>query len=189
MKWLWALALLFLLNGGCALQYAYQTLWVERCRSLQALTDDPEIRVVSIPHVAQKKGWDCGPAVLSAVISYLAPDAPEDPEAIISAIGVRRNGYSLRELRDFARSKRYRAFVLRLDPGDLFTHLREGRPIIVLLKQRFPIWKTHFVVVIGYDVHGNIVVQNPSYGYHVYIGSHFYRKWNRTSRAALLVLR
>lgn len=99
-----------------------------------------------VPAVEQQKKATCGAAALSAVARYWGV-AADEPGMIRELGPPPRRGYSLAQLRDWARAHGLSAFVVEGDAAFLREHLRKGRPLIVPLQRSAT--ANHIVVVTG----------------------------------------
>src|SRR5215218_391609 len=106
------------------------------------------IAVRTVPLVRQVSQHDCGAAAIAMVVSFWTA---EPSEQILAALRpVRPPGLEAGRLRDFARQRHLRAYLVSGTIADLERELDAGRPIVVgLYKPQRKGSLTHYEVVVG----------------------------------------
>lgn len=137
--------------------------------------------MTSILPVPYKSQWDadagvsrddCGPACVAMVLTHY--DMPKGTDEVFAATGAGVDAYvTMAQMR---RAAEQLGLPLTYHTGRSLDDLREwldqGRPVIALVK--YGVWSSlgltwddftgpHFVVVVGYDDQGNILVNDPDY--------------------------
>lgn len=139
--------------------------------SAPATVDSPAV-LIDVPYVAQTRDG-CGSAAISMVMRYWggrsanakssATDS-SNPERIQSALyspAVR--GIPASSMKRYFLDSGYRVVDFAGNWDDLQHHLREGRPLIVVLRASGRLGPLHYVVVTGIDAEGKYVfVHDPA---------------------------
>ncbi len=95
------------------------------------------------------------------------------------------DGYTLGQLRGFARKHGFQAYIVHADLAFLREHTSLGRPVIAVLSLRNV---NHSVVVAGIERDGTIIVMDPAAGRMVGMSSSaFLKAWEKLDNPALLL--
>jgi predicted double-glycine peptidase len=144
------------------------------------------ILVDNVPLVRQKAEYDCGPAALAMVVSYLRPELANDPFFTRAA----NTRVSVRDLRDHARALGLSAFVLEGTPEDLVHELQNKRPVIAGIGKptvQGPVF--HYEVVIGFHPKTRrVLMLDPAEGWLQNSFTGFIEEWQATGRVLLVVI-
>ena len=173
-----------LLLGGC---YA----GTAQAISPHQVAADPGWLVVSgVPLVRQPGSSDCGAAALAMVLGYWSqPTSVQEIDARDATAAAK--GWKAGQLRDLAREKGLRAFVVSGRLADLTTEVGQGRPVIVGLVQRYGKDQTraHYQVVIGvHPAKRLILTLDPAAGWRQDTLEGFAREWIPTQQVTLVFL-
>jgi hypothetical protein len=151
---------------------------------------DPGWVVVShVPLLRQNGSSDCGAAALAMVLSYWARPTTvaeidaRDPQAAA-------HGWKAGQLRDLAREKGLRAFVVSGRLEDLSNELGRGRPVVVGLVKRYgDRARAHYQVVIGiHPQKQRILSLDPAAGWREDSVEGFAREWLPAEQVTLVFL-
>ena len=94
-------------------------------------------------------------------------------------------GYTLGQLRDFARKHGFQAYIVHGDLAFLREHTGLGRPVIAVLYQNNV---NHSVVVVAIERDGTIIAMDPAVGRMVQMSqADFLGRWEKLDNAALLL--
>jgi hypothetical protein len=136
-------------------------------------------------------------AALASVMLYYRDSAGASEASAEQQPRASREGYSLGELRDFAKAHGYAAFVVPGDMAFLRSHLARGRPVIVplhlpgnvpVLSRAMGTRYDHYVVVVGVDdARGKVITMDPARGPAELDFDEFAAAWDPMNRAALLL--
>jgi ABC-type bacteriocin/lantibiotic exporter with double-glycine peptidase domain len=165
-------------------------------------------RSVSLTDVARQPGWllvdgmsvvrqtgphDCGPAALAMVLARwgLADQASEIRREVAAFRGGDvAHGVSAGALRDFARQKGLQAFLIGGVQADLEREVRDERPVLVGLVQRYYGNRAHahYEVVIGINPQRRkVLLVDPGTGPREDDLDGFEREWEGAGRLALVI--
>ena len=176
------LSLLLTAVAGCCAGFGISTRFHP-----ESFQGDPEwLHATKFPLVSQEGRSDCGAAALSAVLSYWNLSAP--PGEILRSCPPAAEGIKAGELRDFARRKGLKAFLVEGKLADLETELSRKRPVLVgLALAQGEALITHYEVVVG--VHRRdkrIVTLDPAQGWREWSWEDFDRVWSPARRLSLV---
>ena len=146
--------------------------------------------VEGVPFVAQESETDCGAAALAMVLARWGEEVPVAVlERECAAPGV--EGIRAGALRDAARRRGLRAFVVPGRVEDLRQEIARGRPVVVgLVKSLGPLTSTHFEVVVGlHDGSGRVAALDPARGLVTDALPAFRAEWEAAGGATLVVFR
>ena len=161
-------------------------------------------RAVSLAEIDRQPGWslvrgvrpleqqeenDCGAAALAMVLErWGIPDASaEIRRTIVVQAG---HGMAAGALRQFARDKGLRAFLISGVDADLEKEIQANRPVLVGLVQRYVGNKalTHYEVVIGLNRStGRLLLLDPGRGPREDALASFDSEWRDAGRLTLVV--
>jgi len=135
--------------------------------------------------IRQPKGPTCALTCLYSVAEYWG--AEKSITRIQEELGkMPKGGYTLRQLRDWARRNGFAAFVVKADISDLRKHTEKGRPIIVTFKASKK--GNHSVVVLEVLGDGDLVVMDPKKGRDVIMPlSAFLPRWKILGNPILII--
>jgi ABC-type bacteriocin/lantibiotic exporter with double-glycine peptidase domain len=177
-----ALGALFLL-GGCYAGTAHAI-------SPHDVAADPGWMAVSgVPLVRQSGRSDCGAAALAMVLGYWSrPMSVDEISARDPAASAK--GWKAGQLRDLAREKGLRAYVVSGRIADLTTEISQGRPVVVgLVKQYRDKPRAHYQVVIGlHPEKKRILSLDPAEGWREDSLEGFAREWIPTREVTVVFL-
>jgi len=152
------------------------------------------VRLDDVKLVRQKGIKDCGSAALSTVLEYLEPDGPAalDRAAIDAALRESPGrGLSAGELRDYARSHGFDAFVIQGGFDDLIHEVQAGRPVIVGVHQPISSGEAlaHYEVFVGYHPQRNeVLTLDPARGMRRFPLDGFMAEWKSAGQVTLVVM-
>jgi ABC-type bacteriocin/lantibiotic exporter with double-glycine peptidase domain len=174
----------FLLLAGC---YA----GTSRGISPHQVAADPGWLVVpGVPLIRQSERSDCGAAALAMVLGYWSrPTSVQEIDARDPTAAA--HGWKAGQLRDLAREKGLRAFVVSGRLSDLTTELTQRRPVVVGLVQRYGRDQTraHYQVVIGIHAAKRLILTlDPARGWRQDTLEGFAREWIPTQEVTLVFL-
>jgi predicted double-glycine peptidase len=161
-----------------------------RTVSLEDIDREPGWTVVKgVPLVRQQEPHDCGAAALAMVLGRWGVEdaAPAIRTAVVASDD---RGASARGLRQFARDKGLRAFLISGAQTDLEHELRAQRPVLVGLVQRYVGHKalSHYEVVIGFNAMTHrVLLLDPGHGARVDDVAAFDQEWKDAGRLTLVV--
>ena len=151
---------------------------------------------LDVPFVKQSLNG-CGAASIAMVMQYWqhqqgkAPGTDSDPEWIRRALySPKAHGIYASDLQRYFQQHGFSAFVIQGQWSDLQQHLEKGRPLIVALKPESGGAALHFVVVVGFDADGSLVLVNDP-GQRKLLKqerSDFEREWKGTGNWTLLAI-
>jgi predicted double-glycine peptidase len=153
----------------------------------QQMRDEPGwISVPGVKPLRQKDQNDCGPTALAMVLNYWQPERASEPLAALP----RDRQVSAGELRDAARARGLKAFVVEGEPDDLVHELEKGRPVIVgTAKRTVKDAVTHFEVVVGmHRSSKRVATYDPALGIRQNSFMGFLTEWETTGRVLLVIM-
>jgi predicted double-glycine peptidase len=161
-----------------------------RTVSLSDIDSEPGWLVVrGVPVIRQESAHDCGAAALAMVLErWGIPDASPEIRRSVVASGTR--GASAGDLRQFARDRGLRAFLIAGDESDLVHELGAQRPVLVGLVQRYSGDRalSHYEVVIGLNPTSHkVLLLDPGRGPREDDLAAFEREWQDARRVTLVV--
>lgn len=175
---LWLTALLALLLSACMTPQALDL----------RVQPPPSVELSSVPFYAQRE-YECGPAALAMVMTYLG--SPVTPEALAPSLYIPGREGTLTD--ELVAQSRQRGFVPeRLAPNlrVLAQAVADGSPVIVFQNNGlswYPVW--HYAVVIGVDVaREEIILRSGEQKRLLLSWSVFDRTWARSGRWAIRLL-
>jgi ABC-type bacteriocin/lantibiotic exporter with double-glycine peptidase domain len=146
-------------------------------------------RAANVPEVRQASRQGCGAAALSAVLAHHGQPVPQRA-LLAEAPPGQRDGLKAGALRDLARARGLRAYVLRGERADLERELARGRPVLVGVMRRglfkdYP----HYEVVTGIAPgRRRIETMDPARGRVERGLGDVEKAWRRSGRVTLVVL-
>ncbi len=152
------------------------------------------VRLDEVKLVRQKGIKDCGSAALSTVLEYLEPNGPAalGREAIDAALREEPGkGLSAGQLRDYARSHGFDAFVIKGTIGDLTHEVEAGRPVIVGVHKPLSSNEVlaHYEVFVGYHPERReMLTLDPARGQRRFDEKGFLEEWNAAGLVAIVVM-
>lgn len=175
-----------LLSAGASM-LALTACMTPQALSLRASPPTP-VELTDVPYFAQQD-YQCGPATLAMVLTYLGH--PVTPEVLAPALYIpAREGTLPQELVAQTRQQGYVPERLRPTLAALAQALAEGSPVIVLQNNGlswYPVW--HYAVLIGMDpVRGEVILRSGSQQRLTESWSVFDRTWARGERWAIRLL-
>ncbi len=147
------------------------------------------IAIEDVPVIRQESKEDCGAAALSMVLTYWK--VPTSIEDVVKTCDVAPGtGIRAGELRDFARMKGMKAFLIQGELGDLERELSKGRPVLIgMVKPHSSGALTHYEVVVGLNPEkGLIVTIDPANGWRQNSLEDFLVEWEAAGRLTLVIL-
>ena len=141
-----------------------------------------------VPFAAQRGESECGAAAIAMVVSYWTGASPA---ALIESLRpVPERGLAAARLRQLARDRGLRAFLIAGTMDDLVHELKARRPVLVgLVKpQRGDQVLTHYEVVIAANPERRaIITLDPARGWRRNSYEGFLAEWEPAKRLALVV--
>ncbi len=175
---LWLTALLALLLSACMTPQALDL----------RVQPPPSVELSNVPFYAQRE-YECGPAALAMVMTYLG--SPVTPEALAPSLYIPGREGTLTD--ELVAQSRQRGFVPeRLAPNlrVLAQAVADGSPVVVFQNNGlswYPVW--HYAVVIGVDTaREKIILRSGEQKRLVLSWSVFDRTWARSGRWAIRLL-
>jgi len=148
------------------------------------------VMVQGVPDVRQESLRDCGPAALAMVLQRWGVPAASRAE-VEQALppDVTATGAAAGALRDLARSRGLRAFLIKGQVEDLMHEVGAGRPVLVGLVQRYGDKAlSHYEVVVGYNpVTRRLLLHDPGHGPREDGFDGFGEEWKPTGNLTLVV--
>jgi ABC-type bacteriocin/lantibiotic exporter with double-glycine peptidase domain len=174
--------LLFVFCGGCAVYTGNAT-------SLKpnALQREPGwVYVDGVPEMRQAHELDCGPTALAMVLGY---HGASDRKGVLEALPEAQRS-SVTELRDLARKRGFKAYVVEGKPEDLVFELQHHRPVIVgVAKPTAGGHVAHYEVVIGmHRKSERVATLDPAAGLRQNSFMGFLSEWQATGRVLLVIV-
>lgn len=159
---------------------------VSNPRGQARLPAAPELS--GVPFFPQKQ-FQCGPAALATVLGASGMPVTADelaPEVYIPG----RRGSLQTELLGAARRHGRIPYPVGPTTGQLASHLRDRRPVLVLQNlgfRRFPIW--HYAVVIGFEPEQDrVILRSGTHRRHLMSRKRFLASWDRADRWGIVLL-
>jgi ABC-type bacteriocin/lantibiotic exporter with double-glycine peptidase domain len=174
----------FVLGSGCA---TYQGKAVGADQSLPS-REAGWIWVSGVPEVRQEGEKDCGPAALSAVLSYWGHRTTSGDIQVALGRGPGER-VSTRELKEYVQGRGLDAYVLEGNIADVVSELKNGRPVIVGVAKRYEQrLLAHYEVVVGIHPSSNaILTLDPARGWRRNELGAFMTEWEPTHRVLVVV--
>ena len=147
------------------------------------------IAIKDVPVIRQESSEDCGAAALSMVLTYWK--VPTSIDDVLKTCNVAPGrGIMAGELRDFARLKGMKAYLIQGELADLKRELSQGRPVLVgRVKPYRSGALTHYEVVVGlHPGKGLILTIDPANGWRQNSLEDFLGQWGAAGRLTLVVL-
>jgi ABC-type bacteriocin/lantibiotic exporter with double-glycine peptidase domain len=145
--------------------------------------------VDNVKLVRQTADRDCGAAALAMMLQHWS--VPSSADDILRSVPVADgHGIAAGALRDFARQKGLRAFLIKGELTDLFTEIGMNRPVLVGLVQRYGDRAlAHYEVVTGVNQTAHrLVLLDPGRGLREDGFEGFSTEWNGAGRLALVIV-
>jgi len=152
------------------------------------------VRLEHVNLVRQKGIKDCGSAALSTVLEYHEPGGPAtfDRAAIDKALREQPGvGLSAGQLRDYARSQGFDAFVIQGSFEDLRHEVQAGRPVIVGVHKPVSSGEAlaHYEVFVGYHPdREEVLTLDPARGLRQFPIDGFLEEWKSAGLVALVIM-
>jgi ABC-type bacteriocin/lantibiotic exporter with double-glycine peptidase domain len=152
------------------------------------------VRVEHVELVRQKGIKDCGSAALSTVLEFHEPDGPAslDRAAIDKALReAPGRGLSAGQLRDYARSHGFDAFVIQGTFDDLTHEVQAGRPVIVGVHKPLSSGEAlaHYEVFVGYHPsRREVLTLDPARGLRRFPVDGFMQEWTSAGHVTLVIM-
>jgi predicted double-glycine peptidase len=149
------------------------------------------IMVRGLRVIKQESAHDCGAAALAMVLErWGIPDASAEIRRTMPAPA--EQGLTAGRLRQFARDKGLRAFVISGAESDLVNELHANRPVLVGLVQRYRLMGdkglSHYEVMIGINQStGHVLLLDPGHGLREDALASFDEEWRAAGRVTLVV--
>lgn len=139
---------------------------------------------INVLALRQDHSEACSITCLSAVAQYWkVAKTPREIEADLGDLPA--GGYTLAQLRDWARANGLQAYVFRGTLADIRTHTQRGRPVIITYQANEG---NHSVVVTGLSEKGNLLVMDPQRGRAVaFRRDRVLERWDAVGRPLLLI--
>jgi ABC-type bacteriocin/lantibiotic exporter with double-glycine peptidase domain len=186
---------LLLLVAGCANARHYRGL---------EMGGEQAASVVALPAVAQAGNNDCGYAAMASVALYFQVDPQRLATGPVPET-FRNSQMSAADLIKMAKMLDLTAFGYQGDVEDLQKNITNGRPVLTLLNHpprlgnypglewwgdlaAMPFTIPHWVVVVGFDAGGDVVLHDPNKGLVSMNKRGFVDQWKKRSQVAVLVV-
>lgn len=156
----------------------------------QLRSDAGWVMVPAVPDVRQVSMHDCGPAALSMVLQrWGLPQATRQDLVKTLPDDSGKAGVTAGALRDLARQRGLRAFLISGRVDDLIHEVSAGRPVLVGLVQRYGNQAlAHYEVVVGYNaVTKRLLLHDPAHGPREDGFEGFGAEWRPTGNLTLVV--
>jgi ABC-type bacteriocin/lantibiotic exporter with double-glycine peptidase domain len=121
---------------------------------------------LDVPFVRQQ-AEGCGAASISMVMQYWLKNPPESIPPAADAARIQRElfnshakGIYASDMERYFRQNGFRVFAFRGTLDDLSHHLAKGRPLIVCLQDSGKSSPLHYVVVVGLESRGGVILVN-----------------------------
>lgn len=158
--------------------------------SARELNRDPGwVLVPSVRMVRQSSTRDCGAAALAMVLGRWGTPSSSSAEILKLVPVDPQHGIAAGALRDLARQKGLRAFLIAGEVDDLKREIGLNRPVLVGLVQHYGDKAlSHYEVVVGINARARrILVLDPARGQREDGFDGFTTEWNRSGRLAIVV--
>lgn len=152
------------------------------------------VRIENVKLVRQKGIKDCGSAALSTVLEYHSPGGPAALERAAIDAALREEpgrGLSAEQLRDYARSHGFDAFIIKGVFDDLTHEVQAGRPVIVGVHKPVSSGEAlaHYEVFVGYHPQRNeVLTLDPARGLRRFPVDGFMEEWKSAGLVALVIM-
>jgi ABC-type bacteriocin/lantibiotic exporter with double-glycine peptidase domain len=149
--------------------------------------DNGWVMVNGIRLIPQTTDRDCGAAALAMMLERWSPSSLDD---ILRGVPFEPNrGIPAGALRDFARQKGLRAFLIQGQLADLVTEVGLNRPVLVGLVQRYgDRTRSHYEVVAGINqASQRVFLMDPAHGPREDSFDGFLAEWNAAGRPTLVI--
>lgn len=152
------------------------------------------VRIDDVNLVRQKGIKDCGSAALSTVLEYLQPNGPATLERAAIDAALREEpgqGLSAGQLRDYARSQGFDAFVIKGALDDLKHEVDAGRPVIVGVHKPLSDGEAlaHYEVFVGYHPEREeVITLDPARGMRQFPIDGFMTEWESAGLVTLVIM-
>ena len=145
--------------------------YIRKCVAVLLLSIPPSLAAppgswLNVPFVKQPRNG-CGAASIAMVMQYWQrqqgqpASVDSDAERIQQALYSRKaHGIYASDLQRYFQEHGFRVFAVHGEWSDLARNLEKGRPLIVALKPTTGDAALHYVVVVGLDGEGSIVLVN-----------------------------
>jgi len=161
-------------------------------------------RTVLPSDLARDRGWvvvhgvhlirqtaerDCGAAALAMMLQRWS--VPSSADEILRSVPVESgHGITVRALRDFARQKGLRAFLIKGELADLVNEVGLNRPVLVGLVQRYGDRAlSHYEVVAGINqTTRRVLLLDPAHGLREDGFDGFAAEWDAAGRPTLVIV-
>jgi ABC-type bacteriocin/lantibiotic exporter with double-glycine peptidase domain len=172
------------LSGGACYRGTARTVSLADIDRQPGWTRVPNVRVIW-----QESEHECGIAALAMVLDrWGVPNAADDVRRRLPPPSER--GIQARALREVARERGFRAYIVSGGETDLVNEMRARRPVLVGLVQRYDGNKalTHYAVVVGVnETSRRVLLLDPGRGPREDDLASFDREWRDAGRLALVV--
>jgi len=139
--------------------------------------------------IRQTAERDCGAASLAMMMQRWTVQSSE--EDILRAIPTESGrGITIGSLRDFARKKGLRAFLIRGELADLVDEVGLNRPVLVGLVQRYGGQSlSHYEVIVGINqIYRRVLLLDPAHGLREDGFDGFTSEWDAAGRPTLVIV-
>lgn len=166
------------------------------------LHDEAAGRFVMVPPIAQDRTMLCGASACAAVLAYHAVPVSQVMAQIDESEADR--AWSASEIVAVARDVGLEAYFYKGSLEDALSNVKQGRPVIVLLRGpprtgRYPslewfretvhmlVAEAHWVVLVGWSGAEDVVLLDPAHGYLVMRRCELQEEWQRAHNACVLI--
>lgn len=163
--------------------------------SVATLAEQPGwVRLEDVKLVRQRGIKDCGSAALATVLGYLHPDGPASLGRTAIEASLREEpgrGLAAGELRDYARTHGFDAFVIQGAVQDLEHEVEAGRPVIVGVHKPLSSNEvlSHYEVFVGFHRgRREVLTLDPARGLRRFELEGFLEEWRATGQVAIVVM-
>lgn len=163
--------------------------------SAATLAEQPGwVRLDDVKLVRQRGIKDCGSAALATVLGYLHPGGPAALDRQSIDVALREEpgrGLAAGQLRDYARSHGFDAFVIQGAVEDLEHEVQAGRPVIVGVHKPLSDGEAlaHYEVFIGFNPElDEVLTLDPARGLRRFELPGFLEEWEATGHVAIVVM-
>ncbi len=159
------------------------------CAVTGTLDEPGWIAVRDVPLVRQQAETDCGAAALAMVLAHWG--SPASVADVTARCPVEADGIKAAALRDAARERGLKCFVIAGERADLERELGKGRPVLVgLFKTAGGRAVAHYEVVVG--IHPElrrVALLDPARGPREESWEDFSEEWTRAARVTLVLFK